>query len=52
MFHIRKDPIQIEPNLELQIEVVQNNPELSEKEKKKRIKKIRLKQMKQGMKIN
>jgi hypothetical protein len=49
MFQFRKDPIQIEPDLELQIEVVQNNPNLSDKEKKKQIKKLRWKQTKQAL---
>ena len=50
MFHVRKDPTQMNVDLGLQIEVVQNNPDLSEKEKKKQIKKLRWKQVKESLK--
>ena len=44
MFHVRKDPINIEPDLEIQIEVVKNDDSLTEKEKERRIRKLRHKQ--------
>ncbi len=50
MFHVRKDPINIEPSIEIQIEVVKNDESLTEKEKERRIKKLRHKQFKLMMK--
>lgn len=44
MFHIRKKPEQIEPPIELQIQVIQNNENLNEKEKKYLVKKLKRKQ--------
>lgn len=50
MFHVRRDPIKMEPDLEIQIEVIQNDESLTEKEKERRIKKLKYKQFKLMMK--
>ena len=50
MFHIIKDPIKIEPDPEIQIKVIENDESLSDKEKERKIRKIRHKQFKQMMK--